>query len=117
MLATQAEVLDVPVGLTTVLQIRESSPFPRVLFFRNLTDATIAATVEKSTDGGTTWSTVVASFNVGAIGSGTEVVAQTITATDILRVRASGGGDDRDLMVGFCRMILDSGDIWTAPVL
>ena len=117
MLATLTDVLDVPVSLDTILQIRETNSYQRTLFFQNLTASALAAQIEESGDGGGTWTLIDTSFAIGIAGSGSDVVIKNISSTNILRVRASGGGNDRDMYVGFSRMYLDANHIWSSPLV
>jgi len=115
MLCTQSDVLDVPVSLSTILTMRESSTYQRSLFMRNLGTTTLGIQIESSLDGGTTWAIVGTAFSLA---SGELIVKEiAATVTGILRVRASGGGDDRDLEVAYARIFNDTGHTWVAPVL
>jgi len=118
MLTVQKDWFDVPVASATVLQDREDSDYTRVLFFENMTASTISVTIQKSTDGGTTWSVVGVVFNLGAVGSGTEVAVKTVpAASGIIRVLASGGANDRDVVISMVRYYLDTSKVWTKPIL
>lgn len=115
MLVTQSDVLDVPVSLSTILTMRESSTYQRSLFLRNLSASTLGIQIESSLDGGTTWALVGTAFSLAA----GELIVKEVAAsvTGILRIRASGGGDDRDLEVAYARIFDDTGHTWVAPVL
>jgi hypothetical protein len=115
MLATQSDVLDVPVSLSTILAIREGNSYQRSLFLRNLSSSTLGVQIETSNDGGTTWAVVGTAFSLAA----GELIVKEVAAsvTGILRIRASGGGDDRDLEVAYARIFNDTGHTWVAPVL
>jgi hypothetical protein len=115
MLIAQSDVFDVTVAQGTVLTVREANSYQRTFQFHNITvGSTISIVVEYSNDGGTTWADAVTTFNVlpGIIS------VQNVSAafTGILRVRASGGGNDRDLIIGYSR-VYDSTTLWTDPTL
>ena len=114
MLATQSTTFDVNTGLTTILTIRETNSYQRTLYFRNLTTDALAVQVECSMDGGTTWSVVGTSFTLASLVS--QVFGVPAINSGILRVRASGGGNDRDLEIAYARLFDDLGHIWQTPV-
>ena len=112
---TQGQVFDVPASLSTIVTIREnSSGYQRSLAFQNLTTDSLSIQIEVSNDGGSNWSLVGTAFTLGSL----TLVAKEIAAsyTNILRVRASGGGDDRDLVITYFRIFAD-GNTWTDPTL
>lgn len=113
MLVTQSNVIDVPIALSTIVQIQENNAYQRSLYFKNLTTSTIAIQIETSADSGETWSLIEAAFSLAA---GT-IAVKEIDSLNILRIRASGGGDDRDLYVAYARMFDDSDNIWQKPLL
>ena len=115
MLATQQDTFDVPTGLTTLLTIRElGNGYQRSLWFENLTADDLAIQLESSTDGGTTWALIGTAFTLGD----SELIAKDVPAATvgIVRIRASGGSADKDLVIGYTRMFSDSGHIWQSPV-
>lgn len=113
MLVTQSNVIDVPTALSTIVQIQENNAYQRSLFFKNLSSSSIAIQIETSADSGETWSLVESAFSL----AGGAIIAKEITALNILRIRASGGGDDRDLYVAYARMFDDSDNIWQKPLI
>lgn len=115
MLCTQSALFDIPVGLSTVLQIRETNSYQRMLSFQNHTSSELSIQIEESSDGGATWSVVGTAFVVGALGSASEIVVKSISSTNILRVRCSGGGDDRDLTISYARLYADATNMWSSP--
>lgn len=120
MIVTQSDSFDVPAAQATILQLRETNSYQRTLLFRNLTASDLSCQIEHSADGGTTWVVIDTAFTISAIGGGSEVAIKNISSTyagSILRVRASGGGDDRDLQIHFTRMYLDTAHVWSSPVL
>ena len=117
MLCTQSDTFDVPVALATILQIREINSYQRTLFFQNISTSTLAIQIEESADGGTTWELIDTAFNLGTVGSGSDIAIKNIDSGNILRVRASGGGNDRDVSISFARMYLSENNIWTSSVV
>lgn len=115
MIATQGDVFDVPVALGTILTIREPASYQRSLYFRNISSNTLAVQIEESDDGGSSWSIVGTAFSLGAGIILVKEVAATVTG--ILRIRASGGGDDRDLHLEYSRAYDDTSHIWASPTL
>jgi len=115
MLATQSDVLDVPIALDTILTIRENNTYQRSLFFKNLTASDISMQIETSTDGGSTWSLVEAAFSIAA----NSIEVKEVDADNILRLRASGGGNDRDLYIAYARIFDNccASPEWTKPLL
>lgn len=113
MLVTQSNVIDVPISLATIVQIQENNAYQRSLYFKNLTTSSIAIQIETSADSGETWSLVEPSFSLAA---GT-IAVKEVSSLNILRIRASGGGDDRDLYVAYARMFDDSDNIWQKPLI
>jgi len=115
MQVTLSDVFDVPVIAGTIFTFRGGAAYDRIFSFRNLTaNSTLAILIEHSADGGTTWTTAVASFNLTPGVLAEKTVASTLSG--ILRITASGGEDDRDLMLGL-NYILGFGNIWTNPTL
>jgi len=117
MLVTQSTVLSVPSTLGVILQIRETATYQRTLYFRNLSALTLAVQLEYSADGGSTWVLIDTAFNVGAAGSGSDVIVKNVTNTNILRIKASGGAAGLELYTAYTRMYIDANNIWTSPVL
>ena len=99
MIQTRVLICDVPVAEDTIFTLRSESSYMRVFYFENLTDSTLNLQLEYSADGGNSWSDLGSSFSLGPVGGGEEVEAVTVTDSNILRCRASGGGSDRDVMV------------------
>lgn len=114
MYVTQSQTFDVPVSLSTIVTIREGNTLQRSLFFQNLTTDTLAIQIEHSSDGGATWALVGTAFSLGSLAQVVKEIASTYT--NILRIRASGGGDDRDLYIAYSRAFSD-GATWTDPTL
>ena len=114
MLSTQTRVFDVAVALSTILSVQENNSYQRSFFFHNLSTGSLSVQIEYSADGGTTWTLVEPAFSIAA----GAITAKEVTNLNILRVRASGGGDDRDLYIGYSRMFLDTGSVtWVKPLL
>jgi hypothetical protein len=115
MMISQQDVFDVPAAQATILTVREVSSYQRTFAFRNLTTAsTLSIIIEYSDDGGASWDTAVLTFTVTPGSTVVKNVASTITG--ILRVRASGGGEDRDVLVGYSR-VYETSALWTDPTL
>jgi len=114
MLITQTDILDVPSTLSTIVTLRENNSWGRSLYFENRYSASLSIQIETSADGGSTWSLVGTAF---ALAAG-DKIAKEVSAVypNILRVRASGGGEDRDLYLGYSRMFATTGT-WTDPTL
>jgi hypothetical protein len=112
MLIPQAGLYDVPAAESTLFTLREDNSYARVLFFENLMDDTLSFRIEKSLDGGAHWTTIGTTFDVGAVGSGTEVVSKYIVDAGILRVRGSGGNTDRDALVTLARYYKRGGTVY-----
>lgn len=114
MMVTQSQLFDVPVSLSTIITIREGNTYARSLYFKNQSSSVLAINIEHSSDGGATWTLVGTAFSLAAAA----IAVKEITAaySNILRIRASGGGDDRDLFVAYARMF-DDGATWTDPTL
>lgn len=113
MLTTQSDIFAVPAALGIILQIREvSSGIQRTLLLQNLSSSDLTVQIEESADGGSTWSIIDSAFTVGAAG-GADIAIKSIDSANILRVRASGGGDDRDLYITYTRMHEGCPAIWT----
>jgi len=117
MLVTQTEVFNVPAALDTILQLREVNSYQRTFYFKNLSDSTLTLVIQESDDGGNTWEDLVSAFTVGAAGAGSDVEVKNVTSSNILRVQASGGGNDRDLYISSARFYLDSNHVWARPLL
>jgi len=114
MLICQSDVFDIPASLTTVLNIRENNAYQRSLYFKNLLGSdTLAFQIETSADGGSTWTLIDTAFSLAA----GAIVVKEITASNILRVRASGGGTDRDVYIAYARIIADDDHEWVSPAL
>lgn len=115
MLVTQGDVFDITSGLMTALTIRENNTYQRVLFFRNLSSSALSLQIEHSADGGSSWSVVGAGFTLAAGALVVKDIASTYA--NILRIRASGGGDDRDLEIQYARIFNDTDHIWITPIV
>ena len=103
MILTAAHVLDVSLTEDTVLVNRDSYSFPRIFILQNVSINVLAIRIQSSPDG-VTWTNETLSngatqVTLGAVGSGTEVTVERIVTEGFLRIRASGGGSDRDLYV------------------
>jgi len=109
MLVSQTVILDVPLAEGTIVTIPDVSPYQRTFYFRNLTSSVLTITIQESADGGATWIDYAAAFTVGIFGGGADVVVKNVVSTGILRLRASGGGNDRDLYLGLTRFYLATG--------
>ncbi len=114
MITSQTGFFDVPAALATIVNIREVNSWQRSLFFENKSSSTLSIQMEHSADGGTTWSIIGTAFTLVA-GAKIEKEIST-TYPNQLRIRASGGGEDRDLVITYARMFGD-GDTWTNPTL
>lgn len=117
MLVTMIDLFDVPAALGTLLTFREANSYAKFFGFRNWTASAIAVRIEETPDGGTTWNLVGTQFDVGAVGSGTDIITKHITSTNMLRIRGSGGGNDRDLEIGVSRVYKDTARSWPSPIL
>ena len=123
MIAVAADIVDIPAAEGTILQNREASSYPRILTLRNLTTLdTISFKIQESADGGTTWSDLTLSdgtkqITLDAAGSGDDVCVERFSSANPLRIRASGGGNDRDLEVSLERVYDDASHVWGSPVL
>lgn len=115
MLAVRSTIVDVPALEDAILTVRELNEFPRIFYFRNLTDSELTLQLQTSVDG-VTWADSGSTFTVGAVASATEIVAKYITSTSMLRVQGSGGGDDKDLMIAYCMMYQDDNQEWSYPL-
>jgi hypothetical protein len=114
MMVTQSQLFDVPTALSTIVTIREGNTYARSLYFKNQSSGTLAIQIEHSSDGGATWALVGTAFSLA---TGVIVVKEVAaTYANILRIRSSGGGDDRDLFIAYARMF-DDGATWTDPTL
>jgi len=114
MLVTQTDILDVPATLSTILTLRENNSWARSLFFENRYSASISIEISHSSDGGATWTVWDVAFSLTA---GSKIAKEIGAAYgNILRIRASGGGDDRDLYIGYARMFAST-NTWTDPTL
>ena len=113
MLVTQSDVFDVPISLSTILTIRENNTYERSLYFKNLTASDISIQIETSADGGSTWSLVDSAFTLSA----NTIEVKQIEVTNILRLRASGGGDDRDIYLAYARIFNDANREWVRPLI
>jgi len=113
MRVSQTDVIPATLAETTLLTIRESNSYNRIFTFKNLCTAQLTLSIEYSADGGTTWSTAVASFNLtsGAIAT------KQVTHLTILRIRGSGETNSIGVMLSFDRSYLDATHVWTSPVV
>ncbi len=116
MIITGVDVVDVPVAEATVFTSREGVAFPRVFTLQNLTGSAITFSIEAS-PAGAVWSPQTLSngttvMTLGIVGSGSDITVERIVILNICRIRASGGGDDRDLMIGLQRVYYDTTKIW-----
>jgi len=119
MLVTQSAVVGIPASLAVIVTIRETGVANRTLCFENLTSNEISISLEESADN-TNWTQLEPSFVLGVAGSATGVVVKDTASTNIIRVRASGGGDDRDVSLSYLRVVEEAagvGRIWTRPSL
>jgi hypothetical protein len=107
--------MNVPVSLATILTIRENSAgYQRSLFFENISSDTLSIQIQESTDGGATWVLIGTAFSLAAAA---KIVKEISSAnSNILRIQASGGGDDRDLSIGYSRLFANTAT-WTDPTL
>jgi len=112
----QADVVDIPAAAAVVLRDRTNAAFQRTFYFQNLTANALSLVIEESADG-TTWSVLVPAFVVGIMGSGTEIIPKNIVSSNMLRVKGSGGGDDRDMLVTLVRGIVDANKVWAKPLI
>ena len=116
MVSLQEDIIDVPSAVATVLTDRTGSSYQRTLVLRNLTSVELTYQLQYSADG-TTWTNLGTAVTLGVAGGGSDVEIENITNTNILRVRAQGGGEDRDMQVSLMRVLDDSDKVWTRPVL
>jgi len=105
MMSFDVTVVDVPVAVTTVIDLQETNTKERTFVFHNLQAVggdTLSVLIQHSSDGGATWTTAVASFDIDP---GEVIVKQVSTSyLSRLRIRASGGGDSRDLEIGILKV-------------
>ena len=114
MLITQSDIMDVPASLSTIVTLRENNSWGRSLYFENKYSASLSIQIETSGDGGATWALIGTAF---ALAAAAKIVKEVTAAyPNILRVRASGGGEDRDLYIGYARMFATT-NTWTDPTL
>ena len=117
-----SDIFNCPVVEDTVLTVREAGVFPRTFTLRNLTAGTPAYRIQESADGGTTWSNLTledgtAQTTLGVAGGGTDATVERVISANILRVRVSGGGADRDMEITLNRVYDDNAHLWTSPLL
>lgn len=117
MLVSQSDTFGVPATVNTIVTIREVNSYNRVLYLKNLTVNAITIQIQRSADGGNTWDDVGSAISLGAAGGGADVEFVNVSDGNILRVRGSGGGNDRDLYLTYTRFYLDSDRVWTTPLL
>ena len=109
-------ILDVPLAAATVLQLRYTNAYNRTLTFRNLTASTLSVTVQEYISGA--WTTIGTAFDVGVKGGGTDIVTKLITSANQLRIQASGGADDRDMLFAVHEYVDDSGTTsWSSAIV
>jgi len=117
MLVTRNDTIDVPLagditssegnpGFSAVLYIREGSLYDRTILLRNKCGNAIDVVIQEN-DGSDWVDLEDLDFTLGAEGSGTEIAGGVITSHNILRILALGGGNSKDLEVGYCLMTAD----------
>lgn len=112
MLVTSQDVHDITAVEMTVITLEEMNPYPKIFIFENLTAVTLAAKIQESSDGGNTYEDIGSAFNIGPAGRGSEVETRYITSSNLLRVRAAGGGNDRDLLLSIGRYYKSGPATW-----
>lgn len=117
MFTTHNETFDVPLsgsitssegvtGLSAILYIREGSDFDRTILLRNKYSSELDVIIQENDGSG--WLDIYGlAFELGAAGGGSEIQGGLITSNYILRVLAKGGGDDKDLEIGYSNMAAD----------
>lgn len=115
MIATQTAVIAVPAAVSDILTIRETNSYSRSFCLRNLSDNTLAFQFQEYTASG--WKDLGDPFNLGAAGTTTDSVVKLISSTNPLRIRASGGDNDRDLEVSYTRLYDSDTFTWVLPYL
>ena len=120
MIVEVSDIFDCPVAEGTVMQVRASGVFPRTFILRNLTASTPSYKIQEDLAG--TWTDLTLSdgtkqITLGAADSGTDVRVERITSANLLRVRMSGGTNDRDIELSLTRVYDDSNSIWGSPLL
>lgn len=113
MIITQTDAVPTTLAESTILEIRETNTYTRVINFKNLTDTTLSIQIEESADGGSSWTAVGSSFTVVA----DALSVQTPASTNIMRIRCSGKNDDYGIEICYSRMLDDATYVWTQPVL
>ncbi len=111
-LLVQGDIFDVPSAEATLFTLREANGFPKVLFFENLTSNTITIRLQESGDGGATFINLGATFDLGPAGGGAAVEVKKEDTTNIIRVRGSGGANDRDVLINTGRYYLTGATTW-----
>ena len=111
MLDVRSDIFDVPLAVGTILTDREANSYQRTFLFHNKGVDTLTLDIEDSVDG-VTWATVDVSFTLAA---GVAAI-KNVASANILRVRGSGGGDDRDLVITLVNFNLDGNQIWMSPL-
>jgi hypothetical protein len=105
----QTKVFDVPAAQGNIFTIIDDLGTPRVVSLLNRSSSVLTCQYEYSDDGGQTWSDLGAAFDLDPTGSGgSELDVQKITQAGRLRLKASGGASDGELLVGVNRVSLST---------
>lgn len=115
MIVTQTTTFNIPAIKAVILTIRETNGYNRIFFFKNFSVATLSFWIEKSLDGGTTWTVVGSSFNLE---EADVAIKDILELGSILRVQASGGADDKEVEITYSRYYEDvNPKIWVKPAI
>ena len=116
MFDTQAKVFSVPAAQDTIFTLLDDLSTPRVVSLLNMSTGILTCQYEYSTDGGSTWTSLAASFDLDPAGSGgSELDVTKITQVGRVRLKAAGGASARELHVQVSRASLSTSS--TFPLL
>ena len=99
MYSSQGNVFEIAAVEATIFTLVDDLSTPRAVLLHNMGAYTLTCQYQYSTDGGGSWTNLAAAFSLGAAGSGDELDVLKITQSGRIRLKASGGGGDRDLSV------------------
>ena len=110
MLLVSSANYSVPMGIATIVTIQETGTYGRVLYFKNLTDKTLSIQLQEFTEFG--WVDYIPAFNLGYVGSGSEVNVIKVDSLNPLRVRGSGVDEEKDLEFSYVRLYRQLATTW-----